>query len=71
MADTLTVEGSGNVGMGKVVPPTLSFSLVNKSEPTLVMKEGKFIWKGQEVKDVHKIYERFNEWLTKAEQQYS
>lgn len=32
-------------------------------EPIIVINKGKFIWKGEEVEDVHNIYERFNEWL--------
>jgi hypothetical protein len=29
----------------------------------MVIKKGKFIWKGEEVEDVYNIYERFNEWM--------
>jgi hypothetical protein len=28
---------------------------------------GKFYWKDEQIDDIHNIYERFNEWLTKAE----
>ena len=30
------------------------------------MAQGKFYWKGKEVKDTKKVYERFNTWLTRA-----
>lgn len=32
-------------------------------EPIMVIKKGKFIWKGEEIEDVHDIYKRFNEWM--------
>ncbi len=43
----------------------ISFEI--NSEPIMLLSKGKFFWKGKEVKDIHKVYERFNEWLTKAE----
>jgi len=44
----------------------LSFYFNNEKEPILVISKGKFIWKGKEIKDTKKIYERFNEWLIEA-----
>ncbi len=35
-------------------------------EPVMRLSKGVFYWKGEEVKDVHMVYERFNEWLTNA-----
>lgn len=51
---------------------TLEFSLKSGKEINTVMwiKEGKFFWKGEEVTDKYKVYERFNEWLSKAETEY-
>jgi hypothetical protein len=46
------------------------FTIENDPNPIMVISKGKFIWKGKEVKDIHKIYERFNEWLTEAEVTY-
>ena len=48
---------------------TWSFSVTENDKIEYIMKisQGKFFWKGKEVKDVHKIYERFNDWLTRAE----
>lgn len=47
---------------------SIIFSLDGET-PSEVMRisKGKFYWKGQEIDDIHDIYERFNEWLTKAE----
>jgi len=38
-----------------------------EGEEVIKISEGKFYWKGEEVEDVHNVYERFNEWLTRAE----
>jgi hypothetical protein len=32
------------------------------------ISNGKFYWKEEEIDDIHNVYERFNEWLTKANQ---
>ena len=34
---------------------------------TIEMTEGKFIYNGEVIEDVHNVYERFNDWLNKAE----
>lgn len=50
--------------------PTISFTVTDGSgSPIVVMKieKGKFYWKGEEVEDKYKIYERFNEWMSQAE----
>ena len=31
------------------------------------LEKGKFFWKGKEIKDTNKIYERFSEWMAMAE----
>ncbi len=36
-------------------------------EEIIKIQKGKFFWKGQEVEDVHQVYERFNDWLKIAE----
>jgi hypothetical protein len=43
------------------------FSLKDEVNPIMKISNGKFYWKDQEIDDIHNIYERFNEWLTKAE----
>ena len=40
-----------------------------KETEILRISKGKFYWKGQEVKDRYKIYERFNKWLKMAEEE--
>lgn len=34
-----------------------------QGEPLIILRQGKFIWKNEEIDDVHQIYERFNDWL--------
>ena len=46
--------------------PEISFMSPNNKE-AIRIKKGKFYWKGQEVKDKYKVYERFNEWLKQTE----
>jgi hypothetical protein len=43
--------------------PSFTFTDGTTNEPIMVIKKGKFIWKGEEVEDVYNIYERFNEWM--------
>ncbi len=40
-------------------PPTI--------ELLRLSKDG-FFYKGEKVEDIHNVYERFNEWLTKSEE---
>jgi len=46
---------------------SIYFSLADEPVPIMNITKGKFYWKGEEVDDVHDVYERFNEWLTRAE----
>jgi len=39
------------------------FYIKEYEEPLILIKKGKFYWKGKEVKDVDKIYERFCRWF--------
>lgn len=52
--------------MTKEKDVSLSFSVHNKE--IMRLEKGKFFWKGQEVKDVNKIYERFSKWMDMAEE---
>ena len=46
---------------------TIYFHLDNEVKPVMKISNGKFYWKDEEINDIYSIYERFNEWLTKAE----
>ena len=46
--------------------PTIRFSA--KQEEVLKISQGKFYYKGELVEDKYQVYERFNEWLTMAEE---
>lgn len=56
------------------VPPELDKSIMafylteegEQKEIIKITKEG-FYYNGEKVDDAHNVYERFNEWLTKAE----
>lgn len=47
---------------------TLTFHLTEDGEFVEVLKINKdgFFYRGEKVEDVHQVYERFNEWLTKS-----
>jgi hypothetical protein len=45
---------------------SIYFSLDNEAKPVMKISNGKFYWKDEEIDDIHNVYERFNEWLTKA-----
>jgi len=47
----------------KITEEDSSIELLVDDEVLIKMEEGKFFWKGQEVKDAHRVYERFTEWL--------
>ena len=47
---------------------SIYFKLDNEVKPVMKISNGKFYWKDQEIDDIHNVYERFNEWLTKANQ---
>jgi hypothetical protein len=46
---------------------TIYFSLKNEVKPVMKISNGKFYWKDEEIDDIYNVYERFNEWLTKAQ----
>lgn len=51
----------------KEVPHDICFRIDSETPKEIIkITEGKFYWKGKEVKDIHKVYERFNEWLKLA-----
>ena len=51
-----------------VTTNTIFFHLDNEVKPVMKISNGKFYWKDEEIDDIHNVYERFNEWLTKANQ---
>ena len=46
---------------------SIYFKLGDDIKPIMNITNGKFYWKDEEIDDIHNVYERFNEWLTKAE----
>jgi hypothetical protein len=46
---------------------TIYFHLDNEVKPVMQISNGKFYWKDEEIDDIYNVYERFNEWLTKAQ----
>jgi|GEM_PF-6075872 len=44
--------------------PEMLFFGTEPKEAVMRIAKGKFFWKGKEVKDVNKIYERFSEWMS-------
>jgi len=40
-----------------------------KQEEVIRLAEGRFYFKGEEVEDKYQVYERFNEWLKRAEEE--
>ena len=47
--------------------PTIRFSA--KQEEVIRIAQGRFYYKGELVEDKYQVYERFNEWLTMAEEE--
>ena len=45
---------------------SIYFTLNDEVKPVMKISNGKFYWKDEEIDDIHNVYERFNEWLTKA-----
>ena len=43
--------------------------LYAKQEEVLKISQGKFYYKGELVEDKYQVYERFNEWMTLAEEE--
>ena len=48
-------------------PNTISFRWNDNDEVILRISKDGFYYRGELVEDIHNIYERFNEWLTKIE----
>jgi len=48
----------------------ITFTLKENSEPVEILRLSKdgFFYKAERIDDIHNVYERFNDWLTKAEQ---
>jgi hypothetical protein len=49
--------------------PLIVFSA--KQEEVIRISKGKFYFRGEEVEDKYQVYERFNEWMTMAEEPIS
>ena len=47
--------------------PTIRFSA--KQEEVIRIAQGRFYYKGELVEDKYQVYERFNEWMTLAEEE--
>ncbi len=48
----------------KLTPEPADIKFVSaETEELIKLAKGKFYWKGKEVKDVNKIYERFSQWM--------
>ena len=47
--------------------PLIVFSA--KQEEVIRLSEGRFYFRGEEVEDKYQVYERFNEWMTMAEEE--
>ena len=48
-------------------PNTISFRWKSNDEVILKISKEGFYYRGELVEDIHNVYERFNEWLTKIE----
>jgi hypothetical protein len=57
-----------NESVNLVPENSIYFTLKNEAEPIMKISNGKFYWKEEEIDDIHNVYEKFNEWLTKANQ---
>jgi hypothetical protein len=57
-----------NESVNLVPENSIYFTLKNQVEPIMKISNGKFYWKEEEIDDIHNVYEKFNEWLTKANQ---
>ncbi len=56
----ITIKASESIGIGTIDP---KFKFCFTGEVIIEITKGKFYWRGKEVKDKYKVYERFNEWL--------
>jgi hypothetical protein len=50
--------------------PTIKF-MTRVPEEVIRISKGKFYFKGEEIEDKYQVYERFNEWMTMAEEPVS
>jgi hypothetical protein len=48
---------------------TNSIRLHVNTEEVIRLAEGRFYFRGEEVEDKYQVYERFNEWLKRAEEE--
>jgi hypothetical protein len=46
---------------------SIYFKTDDDVKPIMKISNGKFYWKDEEVDDIHNVYERFNDWLTRIE----
>jgi len=44
-------------------PGDIIFCIDHSPEEFIKLSKGKFFFKGQEIEDIHQVYERFSEWL--------
>lgn len=56
-------EKLGDIDAGKAI----TFEVGKPAEVLIKLVPGKFFWKGEEVTDTEKVYERFCEWLKRSE----
>lgn len=56
--------------IGLQSPNTMGFYVTEDEKSVEIIKLSKegFFYRGEKVEDVHNVYERFNEWLSKTEQ---
>jgi uncharacterized protein YlzI (FlbEa/FlbD family) len=64
MLELTTDNSTSEIVMGKDTKNSLRFFA---PDITIEMTEGKFIYNGEVIEDVHNVYERFNDWLNKVE----
>ena len=54
--------------MGEPAQEENALRFYAKQEEVLRLAEGRFYYRGELVEDKYQVYERFNEWLTMAEE---
>ena len=55
--------------MGEPAQEENTLRFYAKQEEVIRLSEGRFYYKGELVEDKYQVYERFNEWLTMAEEE--
>lgn len=58
-------ENKRNTGLQTIEEKSISF--YTGSEVVIRLEKGYFWYKGERIEDIHKVYDRFNEWLGLAE----